>query len=33
MKGALHVLKRSIHPGQILRDELKEFGASSGNCC
>ena len=25
MKGALHVLKRSIHPGQILRDELKEF--------
>ena len=26
MKGALHVLKRSIHPGQILRDELKEFG-------
>ena len=26
MTGELHVLKRSIHPGHILRDELKELG-------
>ena len=28
MKGGVHVLKRAVHPGRILKDELAELGVT-----